>query len=217
MQKLMFDDKRNLTEMVIDYEKEMTRRIEKFCKSIPDAVKRGFTRFEILPNRIVRLWNDNRNTFIEYKTRFAIGEVVAIAQSYEDADTGWIKLIMNNRKMYDAKKHKIIQGLNDPIHPCAGLGNKMFVKADLMPHQIRIAGIKIERIQDISNEDCLKEGIFIIDSHEHLHYGYHNTKIGDIGFLKPRDAFSHLINAISGKGTWEENPYVVVYSFKLIK
>ena len=201
MQKLMFDDKRNLTEMVIDYEKEMTRRIEKFCNSIPDAVKRGFTRFEILPNRIVRLWNDNRNTFIEYKTRFAIGEVIAVSQSYKD--------------IYQYADFEMIG--DDFITESAGYDNKMFVKAELMPHQIKIIDVKIERLQDINDEDCLKEGIFIIDSHEHLHYGYHNTKIGDIGFLKPRDAFSHLINAISGKGTWEENPYVVVYSFKLIK
>ena len=201
MQKLMFDDKRNLTEMVIDYEKEMTRRIEKFCKSIPDAVKRGFTRFEILPNRIVRLWNDNRNTFIEYKTRFAIDEVIAVSQSYKD--------------IYQYADFEMIG--DDFITESAGYDNKMFVKAELMPHQIKIIDVKIEQLQDINDEDCLKEGIFIIDSHEHLHYGYHNTKIGDIGFLKPRDAFSHLINAISGKGTWEENPYVVAYSFKLIK
>lgn len=203
MQKLMFDDKRNLTEMVIDYEKEMTRRIEKFCKSIPDAVKRGFTRFEILPNRIVRLWNDNRNTFIEYKTRFAIGEIVAVAQSYRD---------MYTPPLIDENGNSYIIG-----NATAGWNNKMFVKSWNCTHQIRIIDIKIERLQDINDEDCLKEGIFIIDSHEHLHYGYHNTKIGDIGFLKPRDAFSHLINAISGKGTWDENPYVVAYSFKLIK
>ena len=197
----MFDDKRDLTNMVITREKEMTRRIEKFCKSIPDAVKRGFTRFEILPNRIVRLWNDKEQTFIKYKTRFAIDEVIAVSQSYKD--------------IYQYADFEMIG--DDFITESAGYDNKMFVKAELMPHQIKIIDIKIEQLQDINDEDCLKEGIFIIDSHEHLHYGYHNTKIGDIGFLKPRDAFSHLINAISGKGTWEENPYVVVYSFKLIK
>ena len=204
MQKLMFDDKRDLTNMVITREKEMTRRIEKFCKSIPDAVKCGFTRFEILPNRIVRLWNDKEQTFIKYKTRFAIDEVVAVAQCYRDMYTP--PLID-----WDGYSYIIIGNAT------AGWNNKMFVKSWNCTHQIRIIDIKIEQLQDINDEDCLKEGIFIIDSHEHLHYGYHNTKIGDIGFLKPRDAFSHLINAISGKGTWEENPYVVVYSFKLIK
>lgn len=38
------------------------------------------------------------------------------------------------------------------------------------------------------------------------HIGLYNT---------PRDAFSALIDKVSGKGTWESNPYVWVYEFKL--
>ena len=93
----------------------------------------------------------------------------------------------------------------------------MFVRAELMPHQIQITDISIQKLQDISDEDCLKEGI-----EEHLkgiQYGF-VSNIGYIGqypFTNPRDAFSALIDRVSGKGTWEKNPYVFVYEFKLIK
>ena len=32
----------------------------------------------------------------------------------------------------------------------------------------------------------------------------------------PREAFAHLINKVSRKDVWEENPYVFVYDFELI-
>lgn len=33
----------------------------------------------------------------------------------------------------------------------------------------------------------------------------------------PLEAFSSLIDCVSGKGTWERNPFVLVYEFKLVK
>ena len=40
-----------------------------------------------------------------------------------------------------------------------GWNNKMFVASNLMPHQICITKVRIEKLQDISDEDCLAEGI----------------------------------------------------------
>ena len=36
-------------------------------------------------------------------------------------------------------------------------------------------------------------------------------------FPSPQRAYADLIDKISGKGTWESNPWVVAYSFELIK
>ena len=33
----------------------------------------------------------------------------------------------------------------------------------------------------------------------------------------PHEAYAALIDKISGKGTWERNPYVFVYDFELVK
>lgn len=41
-------------------------------------------------------------------------------------------------------------------------GNKMFMKAALARHYIRITNVKVERLYDISDEDCLKEGVDVI-------------------------------------------------------
>ena len=100
----------------------------------------------------------------------------------------------------------------------------MFVRASEIPHQIRIVNVRAERLQDIQEDDCLKEGIYPYyygDEKEKRFYeippnGY--TFDGtDIHYSEPREAFAHLINKVSRKDVWEENPYVFVYDFELVK
>lgn len=129
----------------------------------------------------------------EFKNpRYKPGEVVAVAQPYKDV-------------IYTG-------GLPHPLVGKPGWTNKMFVRADLMPHQICITNIRIERIQDISNEECLREGV-----QEAGHHSYYVHGQNDILGLSAKDVFSILIEKISGKGTWESNPYVYVYEFELVK
>ena len=120
---------------------------------------------------------------------YKVGEVVAIAQSYLDIGK---------------------PQFNKLGHDVAGNTNKMFVRADLMPHHIKITNVKIERLRDISEEDALREGIFELAFSYYLPSGFRKP------FNMPREAFAHLIDKISGKGTWESNPWVVAYSFELI-
>ena len=147
--------------------------------------------------------------------KLAIGEIVAIKQSYT---TIW------EHMKEGLSKDTINQASNT-----TGWNNKMFVKNSLMPHQIQITDIKLERLQDISNEDCIKEGIeYVGDSNSDkvndYFYHYHNDELKPerrhqrVGmFSSPSQAFSYLIDDVSGKGTWERNEYHVVYYYKLIK
>lgn len=91
----------------------------------------------------------------------------------------------------------------------------MFVKADLMPHLIKITDIHVERLQDISDEDCLKEGIEKCKIPLCIKH-YFIRDCGDCA-SSPREVFSELIDKVSGKGTWESNPWVFVYEFELLK
>lgn len=135
-------------------------------------------------------------------TRYAIGEVVAIAQRYADC---------GNMPDYDIDEN------GHPIMPRrSGFFNKMFVRADLMPHQIRITGIRAERLQDISEEDCMKEGIRYIPDIDKYYFERTDRDEG-FYFENPLTAFAALIDKVSGKGTWDKNPYVFVYEFELVK
>lgn len=133
------------------------------------------------------------------KSKFKIGEEVAIAQRYIDLDD----------KFY--RRLGIYKG------GMKGYRNKMFVKADLMPHRIRITNIRVERLQDISEEDCLAEGIQDIVGKTYPGTHFYCITKADTCYVTPREPYAKLIDKISGKGTWERNPLVFVYEFELIK
>lgn len=131
---------------------------------------------------------------------YKVGEVVAVAQCYLDIGSPQF-----DKFGYDVP----------------GNTNKMFVKAELMPHKIRITNVCIERLQDISDEDCLREGIshYIPASYQNTEsgFGFQSSKGGLFLFDTAREAFAALIDKVSDKGTWQNNPYVWVFDFELVK
>ena len=120
---------------------------------------------------------------------YKVGEIVAVAQCYLDIGS----------PQFDKFGYDVL-----------GNTNKMFVRTDLMPHHIRITDVKVERLQSISEEDALKEGICELAFDYYLPNGYEKS------FSMPHEAFAYLIDKVSGKGTWESNPYVWVYDFELV-
>jgi hypothetical protein len=98
--------------------------------------------------------------------------------------------------------------------------NKLFMPARYARYFIEITDVRCERLQSISEDDCLKEGI---QYKEDSMFGYdmvtkYFSDYPELGtYDEPREAYATLIDKISGKGTWENNPYVWVYDFKLIE
>lgn len=219
--KIMFNDKYGLTQAVLDGRKTQTRRLA--SSFLPDAVRIGYARFEIANGRELRCWTKG-NSCIKFNLPYKVGEVVAVAQSYcSIADE------LENCKNATCAEHyeKNVQKASEYIswmgHP--GFNNKMLVGADMMIHQIRITDVRVERLQEITDECCLKEGITDMGAGGSLRYSFtENVKqtTGDIiafsnNFATAKEAFAHLINKVSRKDVWSNNPYVFVYDFELIK
>lgn len=203
MKKIIFNDHYGLTQAVLEGRKTQTRRIV--------YTQNGFVVFDNEDFRLKKL--DNGQALLtlcnnRFKTaRYKIGETISIAQKYDDLikDDEFYRLCGIHGMPLECIKYE------------KGCTNKMFVRADLMPHHIRITRIRVERLQDISDEDCLEEGIW---TRTGRWYCYDIIKRGEEYFdpyPDPREAYSVLIDRISGKGTWDSNPYVFVYDFELIR
>ena len=190
----MFNDRYGLTKAVLEGRKTQTRRIiPKDFFSLTWDEKNG------------TLWYENSmGDFIDVRnSKYAlckVGEVVAVAQRYRDCGG------MNG----GVPRWEAIAEAVGP--DSKGWDNKMFVRADLMPHHIRITDVRVEHLQDISDEDCLKEGIRKVVNENGIDVQYYVAHAAC--FENPREAFAHLIDKVSGKGTWERNPYVYVYDFE---
>jgi hypothetical protein len=209
MKKIMFNDEFGLTQAVLDDLKTMTRRIFYIPDKLAPYLDIDDT-FDIADNCII--WKDKSdNIRMTFEPKYKVGEVIAIAQSYMDVDRFHRK---GKNTAYLEYLDSILPELK--LHP--GWTNKMFVKADLMPHHIKITGIKVERLQDISDEDCLKEGIIHAYTNNDGIKIYHtpHTKRGYLSTDVAQQAFAFLIDKVSGKGTWESNPYVFCYEFVLV-
>lgn len=196
----MFNDRYGLTQAVIEGRKTMTRRL------VDPKSKYEELRF-VQPCIATEygLYGYTENDEWVIIPKYKVGEVVAVAQSYNEVVREFTGLAFE-----------------------PGSTNKMFVRADLMPYRIRITGIKCERLQNISDAECMKEGVvggiigyYVpgIKCKDWSKESYVDTEDGRTWklFPTPREAFASLIDKISGKGTWERNPWVVVYEFELVK
>ena len=216
MKKIMFNDKYSLTQAVLDGRKTMTRRIVKCPRTFKGEWVAGFNIHRRHSDKKIVGWpymydaDEREFDMGEILPKYKVGEVVAVAQRYKDV------VEKRNEAQETLCLYKIGEEYLTMEEMGAGWSNTMFTKADLMPHHIRITDIKIERLQDISDEDCFKEGIFKWDAGQKdiPFYSFHYADIPD--YNDPRDAFAELIDKVSGKGTWESNPYVFVYEFELI-
>ena len=200
--KIMFSDKYCLTQAVLCGAKTMTRRVLKVPKTCNG--KEVYS-FNILTNSLgtqcVDLIDYGGNVLGSWKPHYEVGEVVAIAQPYKD--------------IYPNADFEMVG--DGFMKESAGWSNKMFVRAELMLRHIRFTDVKVERLQDISDDDIMREGVWQLSYDNGLFYV--STDIGyvpTVAFPTAREAFWYLIDKISGKGTWESNPLVVAYSFELV-
>ena len=197
----MFNDAYGLTQATIEGRKKNTRRAEftaeeqQVLNEADDVYMDG--------DDVVAHFDSAED--VRFGTRYKVGEVVAVAQPYADIE----ELAMLQRDPFHESYFEEEDIADEP-----GWRNKMFVKAELMPHRIRITGVWAERLQDISAGNCLDEGIQAVLPPLAQSPMY---KVGHLLGTCPRNLFAELIDKVSGRGTWASNPWDVAYEYDLIK
>lgn len=128
-----------------------------------------------------------------YKT----GEVVAISQAYKD--------FMDH------------DSADDSLHNTAGWGNKLFVRAALMPHHIVIKNVRCERMLDINESDCVAEGVRKATCDDGA-VVYISNDMDNSCHLSARHAYLVMCELLFKDRSFSlTNPWMWVYDFELIK
>lgn len=228
----MFNDKYGLTVAVLSGRKTQTRRVIECPKKCCGTEVYGFHAYRRVSTNVIEdicCYDDDERDIDggQILPQYKVGEIVAIAQSYAS-----IVDELENTKKFCCMEHlesaspERAHYVGYIEHP--GFTNKMFVSSEEMPHQIRITNVRVERLQEISDEDVIKEGFRLESVNENMgnclsHWEYsffYEDKHGNPLWFSDKsaqEAFSRLIDKVCGTGTWESNPYVFVYDFELVK
>lgn len=154
----------------------------------------------------------------EIRPKYRVGETVYLKEPYILYQEDYQESKLSQSGIQYAYKF----GSNLSIEEITGKSdskwsNKLFMPESAARHFIGITAVRAERLQDISEEDCFKEGIEkviwrgeFIKKSEHYFNGYES-------YNTPIEAYAELIDRINKEGIWEKNPWVWVYDFKLIR
>lgn len=141
---------------------------------------------------------DNFDKFIKRYSRWKIGDVMAVQQSYQDI---WRSTGNDNYRL----AHQNEQGWN----------NKFMVKADYMPYLITVNGMRLERLRDVSDDDAFASGVVPVNDRESGDViGYYHEGLNAERFNTPADAYIAAFLKEHGD-KWGENPWCWVYCIEL--
>lgn len=191
---------------------------------------------------ITGIWQTDDNgwggvNLIPVNPKYKVGEKVYLKEPYaETCDEYGSPLIayrFDNTALYLVRKDENgdyyqLNTIKKPVTTdwtinnfpaCGEWKNKLFMPEWAARYFIEITAVRAERLQEISEEDCMKEGIEYNPEAVPIGYpfgiqfpynnGFHN-------YTTAKEAYASLIDKINGKGTWERNPFVWVYDFRLI-
>lgn len=81
---------------------------------------------------------------------------------------------------------------------------------------LEITGVRVERLQEISEEDAKKEGIESEGGDPKMWKSY-NPKLGWLSVDDPAMSYRTLWESINGPGSWDANPWVWVIEFRRVE
>lgn len=86
---------------------------------------------------------------------------------------------------------------------------------------LEIVSVRVERLQDISDQDAIAEGIERVDNNygngpAYCDYGMKNQDDTAEWFNSPIDSYQSLWESINGAGSWGANPWVWVVEFNRV-
>lgn len=80
---------------------------------------------------------------------------------------------------------------------------------------LEVKGVRVERLQDVTEDDAMAEGAMWHDGGTYWHSGWRHDYSNV--HADAYSSFARLWNNINGPGAWEANPWVWVISFERVK
>lgn len=207
MKQIFFESIPDMVKSVIKGRVTQTRRVVflSMVTDMSDKVTLGTDK----KGRCILQKNNESSIYTKY-TKFDIGDTLAVGQSYKTC----------YEEVLETVKDK---ALKESLREFTSFISKDSVPSESARHHLRIRNIRLERMQDISEKDCLASGIHPVfkDSDDgDVCCGYTHSQASFVKpyqvYATPLEAYKALVCIKYGQDMWQRNSYVVVYDFELI-
>jgi hypothetical protein len=81
---------------------------------------------------------------------------------------------------------------------------------------LEVTDVRVERLQSISREDAIAEGIYWSETFGGWTSGAGSDETCDFHQRLPEVSYSKLWDRINGRGSWDANPWIVVIGFRRV-
>ena len=141
---------------------------------------------------------------------------------YAPGDLLWVKETW--REGEDGVPASIFFFADEPWHEGAGWRSSTHMPRWASRLTLRVTGVHVQRLQDISEDDCFREGVdafkYVDDDDGEMDYysaREPEERFKDEHCVTRKDAFAALWQSTHGPGSWDANPWVAAISFEVIK
>ncbi len=207
-----------MVQAIIAGNKTQTRRIAK-PQPIID-VKSGY----VLDGKGIRSPFDIHNwkePYTDYFCKYNVGDLLWVRETWADVTSAFTDT--NKLENIAFKSDNTVWICYDKLHYLELLGDSgiyvkkwkpsIYMPKDAARIWLRITDIRVERLQDISEQSAAAEGIEIVNNG--TKYKCYRKKSNHM-YESAVTSFYSLWESINGKDSWDANPWVWVVSFDVI-
>ncbi len=152
------------------------------------------------------------------ETHFGYGRWVKDGHTKKGVTKWKFKALNNEVRYLDNQPEKFWKSRNKkyPDAPAWYKRNSLFMPKYASRLWLKITGIKVERLQDISEKDAISEGIESTVFENAKTTVYKNYMDASHAHEDPRKSFQTLWISINGVDSWKNNPYIWCLNFKVL-
>jgi hypothetical protein len=188
-----------MVQAILEGRKTQTRRIVSKSNSLHSLVWDAFDWSEVYVNSPVGLK-------VKCKGQ---EELWRIWPKWEVGDILWVRESFVYRDKHDKYYYKADHTQFDP-YAHSGWKPSIHMPRAACRIRLQITDIRVERLQDISEEDAIAEGITPHNHSGNAWYFMENVYYTD----DPVSAYEKLWSKINGEESWNQNPWVWAIAFK---
>lgn len=192
-----------MVQAILDGRKTQTRR----AQGLKEVDANEFYFDRRVGDQFVFVSKTNPNNQLFITPKYVEGDVLWVRETwFNDADFGEKPIFI-----YKADNENFPRG-SSPWKP------SIFMPKEAARIFQFVTGVRVERLQEITGEDAIAEGVEPIGNHKHLNCMIYKNYGPEIyQFLSPKKSFESLWKSINGEDSWNENPWVWVYEFERIE